>query len=213
MCIRDRTNGPATIQQKSVSLKLTAAKFSREHVIILNDRYKGMNSIPHPNEQANSSSKTLILGDNRIRSFFGPTNQPILATGHYKLMEYTQFKKNIFSPCLSLVGNSSGLTWVRRSSRESSVTRSYQCVQYFPVSKQWYVCQCVQYFPVSKQWYVCQCVQYFPVSKQWYVCQCVQYFPVSRQWYVCQWLGFLTAVDACSCMWLYRNHKRICTGS
>ena len=46
------------------------------------------------------------------------------------------------SSSLSLAGNSGHLTWVRHSSRKSSATHSYQCVQYFPVSKQWYGCQC-----------------------------------------------------------------------
>ena len=46
----------------------------------------------------------------------------------------------------SLMGNSGGLTWVRhsrRSSRKSSATHYYQCVQYLGVSKQWYGCQCL----------------------------------------------------------------------
>ena len=37
------------------------------------------------------------------------------------------------STCLSLAGNAARLTWVRHSSRKSSVTHSYQCV---------YICAC-----------------------------------------------------------------------
>ena len=44
---------------------------------------------------------------------------------------------------LSLVGNSGRLTWVSHNSRKGSATHSYQCVQYFHVSKQWYGCQSV----------------------------------------------------------------------
>ena len=40
---------------------------------------------------------------------------------------------------LSLVGNSGRLD----SSRKSNATHSHRCVQYFRVSKQWYVCQCL----------------------------------------------------------------------
>ena len=43
---------------------------------------------------------------------------------------------------ISLAGNSSLLTWVkhsRHSSRKSSATHSYQCVQYFRLLKQWYM--------------------------------------------------------------------------
>ena len=43
---------------------------------------------------------------------------------------------------MSLAGNSGRLTWVRHSSRQSSATHSYQCVQYCRVSKQRYGCQC-----------------------------------------------------------------------
>ena len=39
--------------------------------------------------------------------------------------------------------NSGRLTWVRNSSRKSSATYFYQCVQYFRVSKQWYGCKCL----------------------------------------------------------------------
>ena len=35
------------------------------------------------------------------------------------------------------------LTWIRRSSCKSSATHSYQCVQYFHVSKHSYGCQCL----------------------------------------------------------------------
>ena len=39
------------------------------------------------------------------------------------------------------MGNLGCLTQVWHSSRKSSATHSYQCVQYFRVSKQWYGCQ------------------------------------------------------------------------
>ena len=39
-------------------------------------------------------------------------------------------------------GNSGRLTWrVKHSSRKSSASHSYQCVQYFPVSRRWCGCQ------------------------------------------------------------------------
>ena len=44
---------------------------------------------------------------------------------------------------LSLAGNSGLLTWERHSSRKSSATHSYQCVQSFRVYKQRYGCQCL----------------------------------------------------------------------
>ena len=48
-----------------------------------------------------------------------------------------------FITLLSLAGNSGRLTRVRHSSRKSSATHSYQCVQYFRVSKRRpYGCQC-----------------------------------------------------------------------
>ena len=41
------------------------------------------------------------------------------------------------------LGNSGGLSWVRHSSRESSATHCYQCVQYFRImSTQWCGCLC-----------------------------------------------------------------------
>ena len=48
-----------------------------------------------------------------------------------------------FSTSLFFVRNFSHLTQVRHSSRKSSATHSYRCVQYFCVSKQWYGCQCL----------------------------------------------------------------------
>ena len=47
----------------------------------------------------------------------------------------------VFCTSLTTVGNSGCFTWVRHSSPKSSTTHSYQCVQHFPVSKQWYGCQ------------------------------------------------------------------------
>ena len=70
-------------------------------------------------------------------------------------------------------------TWVWHSSHKSSTTHSYQHVQCFCVSRQWYGCQHVQCFCVSRQWYGCQRVQCFCVSRQWYGCQRVQCFCVS----------------------------------
>ena len=40
-------------------------------------------------------------------------------------------------------GNSGHLTWVRHSSRKTSASHSYLCVQYFRVSEQLYDCQCL----------------------------------------------------------------------
>ena len=48
-----------------------------------------------------------------------------------------------FSALLSLAGNSGPYNWEIYSSSKSSATHSYQCVQYFPVSKRWYGCQCL----------------------------------------------------------------------
>ena len=42
-------------------------------------------------------------------------------------------------------GNSGRLTGVKHSSRKSSATHSYQCVQYFRVSKQWYERQYLEF--------------------------------------------------------------------
>ena len=44
---------------------------------------------------------------------------------------------------LSHAGNLGNLNWVKHSSCRSSVTHSYQCVQYFRLSKQWYGWQCL----------------------------------------------------------------------
>ena len=41
------------------------------------------------------------------------------------------------------MGSSGGLTCVRHNSPKSSATHCYQCVQCFPVSRQWYGCQCL----------------------------------------------------------------------
>ena len=51
---------------------------------------------------------------------------------------------------MPLVGNSGHLTWVRHSSRKSSATHSYQCVQYFSVSRQWYSCQCLGFLTCTQ---------------------------------------------------------------
>ena len=42
-----------------------------------------------------------------------------------------------FSISLFLAGNAGRLTWVRRSSRKSSATHSYQCVYHLRVSRHW----------------------------------------------------------------------------
>ena len=59
--------------------------------------------------------------------------------------------KFYFRASLSLAGNSGGLTRVRHSSRKSSTTHSYQCVQCFPVSRQWYGCQCMRFLTTCAQ--------------------------------------------------------------
>ena len=46
---------------------------------------------------------------------------------------------------LALTGNSGHLTRVSNSSRKSSATHSYQCVQCFRISKQWYGCQTLEF--------------------------------------------------------------------
>ena len=51
----------------------------------------------------------------------------------------------------SLAGNSRRLTWARHSSRKSSATHSYHCVQYFRVSKQWYNCQCLGFLTCAQK--------------------------------------------------------------
>ena len=55
---------------------------------------------------------------------------------------------SLFSTSLSLVGNSGRLHWVRHRSRKSSATHSYQCVEYFRVSKQRYGCRVWGFFYV-----------------------------------------------------------------
>ena len=59
-----------------------------------------------------------------------------------KLCSFFNFYQYFFVPC-TVAGHSGRLTQVRHSSRKSSATLSYQCVQYFSVSKQWYGCQCL----------------------------------------------------------------------
>ena len=56
----------------------------------------------------------------------------------------------VFSTSLSLVGNSGRLTWVRHSSRKSSASHSYQCVEYLRVSKQRYGCQCLRFLTCAQ---------------------------------------------------------------
>ena len=56
----------------------------------------------------------------------------------------------VFSISLSLVGNSGRLTWVGHSSRKSSATHFYQCVEYFRVSKQYYGCQCLEFLTCAQ---------------------------------------------------------------
>ena len=51
---------------------------------------------------------------------------------------------------VSHAGNSGRLTWVRYCSRKSSATHSYQCVQYFSMSKQWYGCQCLGFLTCTQ---------------------------------------------------------------
>ena len=75
-------------------------------------------------------------------------------------MVHKQRNKTFFSTSLSLAGNLCHHTWVRHSSRKSSATHSCQCLQYVPVSEQWYACQCLQYVPVSEQCYGCQCLRF-----------------------------------------------------
>ena len=48
------------------------------------------------------------------------------------------FKSFFKSTSLSLVDNLCCLSWVWHISQKSSATHSYQCVQYFRVSRQWY---------------------------------------------------------------------------
>ena len=48
------------------------------------------------------------------------------------------------------------MTWVSHRSRKSSATHSYQCVQYFRVSKQWCVCQCLGFLTCA-HYYVDAC--------------------------------------------------------
>ena len=54
------------------------------------------------------------------------------------------------STSLSFAGKSGRCTWVWRSSRKSSATRSYQCVQYIRVSKQWCGCQRLGFVTCAK---------------------------------------------------------------
>ena len=65
--------------------------------------------------------------------------QTVLTCAWYDLLLFFIF---IFTS-LPHAGNSVYLTWVRHSSPKSSATHSYQCVWYFPVSRQWYGCHCL----------------------------------------------------------------------
>ena len=51
---------------------------------------------------------------------------------------------------LVLAGNSGLLTWVRHSSRKSSATHAYRCVQHLRVFKQWYGCQCLGFLTCAQ---------------------------------------------------------------
>ena len=51
---------------------------------------------------------------------------------------------------LSLVENLGHLTWVRCSSHKSGATHSYQCVQYFHVSRQWHGSQCLGFLTYTQ---------------------------------------------------------------
>ena len=50
----------------------------------------------------------------------------------------------------ALTGKLGRLTWVRHSSPRSNTTYSYQCVQYFRVSKQWYGCTCLGFLTCAQ---------------------------------------------------------------
>ena len=54
----------------------------------------------------------------------------------------TVFFKFTFCSSLSVWENLGHLNWTRRSSRKSSATQSYRCLQNFHVSKQWRKWQC-----------------------------------------------------------------------
>ena len=66
------------------------------------------------------------------------------------------FFSTLFSTSLSFAGNSGHLTQVRHSGCKSSTTHSFQCVEYFPVSRQWYGCQ---HYPLLSVCGVFSCVQ------------------------------------------------------
>ena len=63
------------------------------------------------------------------------------------------------SSSLSLAGSSGRHTWVKHSSRKSSATHSYECVQYFPVSRQGYGCQRFGIFNVYTDVDACDCTR------------------------------------------------------
>ena len=65
--------------------------------------------------------------------------KPFLCDAVYKKSSFFLF---FLITALFLVGSSGRPTWVRYS----SATHSYQCVQYFCVSKHWYGCQCLGIF-------------------------------------------------------------------
>ena len=73
----------------------------------------------------------------QVRAACGPQRPRMM------LKELTLFSFFLlfFSTSLSFAGNSGHLTQVRHSSRKSSATHPFQCVEYFRVSRQWYGCQ------------------------------------------------------------------------
>ena len=80
------------------------------------------------------------------KHFRCPRTRPLIYFLNFKFCNFLQTMCRCYSStALSLAGNSGRLALVRHSSRKSSATHSYRCLQCFRVSKPWYGCQCLDF--------------------------------------------------------------------
>ena len=103
---------------------------------------------PHPN-----LTPTLILHPSAFpRPQWCPELLHSVDSGFCTSTATLPFNDNGFflDTSLSLVENLGHLTWVRCSSHKSGATHSYQCVQYFHVSRQWHGSQCLGFLTCTQ---------------------------------------------------------------